>query len=116
MTMSKPRTSAQLKRMKSRTDWDRVSRAIASGEEPDMADPDDRSLPAEAFAQALAAAKRRRGERGPQKAPVKRQITLRLDADLLAALKADGRGWQTRANALLRKAMKLAAPKAPPIA
>ena len=30
-----------------------------------------------------------------------------LDRDLVAALKADGRGWQTRANALLRKAKGL---------
>lgn len=35
----------------------------------------------------------------------KQQITMRLDADLVAALKAGGRGWQSRANAALRKAV-----------
>jgi uncharacterized protein (DUF4415 family) len=28
---------------------------------------------------------------------------IRLDADVLAALRASGRGWQTRVNALLRR-------------
>lgn len=45
--------------------------------------------------------------RGPQKAPVKQQVTMRLDADLVERLRADGDGWQTRANALLRKAVGL---------
>lgn len=30
-------------------------------------------------------------------------ITIRLDADLVKALKATGRGWQTRVNDVLRK-------------
>lgn len=38
------------------------------------------------------------------KAPVK----LRLDADLLAALRATGDGWQTRINDMLRASMHLA--------
>ena len=37
----------------------------------------------------------------------KQRVTMYLDRDLVAALKADGRGWQTRANALLRKAKGL---------
>jgi len=37
--------------------------------------------------------------------PVKRQLTLRLDADIIAWLRRQGRGYQTRANALLRDAM-----------
>jgi uncharacterized protein (DUF4415 family) len=32
----------------------------------------------------------------------KRQLTLRLDADLLERFKAEGRGYQTRINAILR--------------
>jgi uncharacterized protein (DUF4415 family) len=31
---------------------------------------------------------------------------MRVDADMLAALKASGPGWQTRVNALLRRAVK----------
>lgn len=41
--------------------------------------------------------------RGPQKAPTKVSTTIRLDADLLEALKASGEGWQTRVNALVRR-------------
>ena len=37
--------------------------------------------------------------------PVKRQLTLRLDADVIAWLRKHGKGYQTRANALLRAAM-----------
>jgi uncharacterized protein (DUF4415 family) len=43
--------------------------------------------------------------RGPQKAPTKKLTSLRLDRDVLAGLKASGPGWQSRANALLRKAV-----------
>lgn len=35
----------------------------------------------------------------------KRQVTLRLDSDLLARLRATGPGWQSRINDLLRKAV-----------
>jgi uncharacterized protein (DUF4415 family) len=37
--------------------------------------------------------------------PLKLQLTLRLDADIIAWLRRRGRGYQTRANALLRAAM-----------
>lgn len=37
----------------------------------------------------------------------KLQVTLRLDADVVEAFKAEGRGWQTRINAALRKAVGL---------
>ncbi|HZZ36962.1 MAG TPA: BrnA antitoxin family protein [Caulobacteraceae bacterium] len=37
--------------------------------------------------------------------PVKRQLTVRIDSDVLAWLKSQGRGYQTRINAILRKAM-----------
>jgi len=51
--------------------------------------------------------KRRPGQRGPQKAPPKAQITLRLDPDLIDYFKAGGSGWQTRINDTLRKAAGL---------
>jgi uncharacterized protein (DUF4415 family) len=47
--------------------------------------------------------KRKPGERGPQRAPVKKQITLRLDEDVIARYKATGPGWQTRINQDLKK-------------
>jgi len=40
--------------------------------------------------------------RGPQKSPTKVLTTLRVDRDVLDALKATGPGWQTRVNDALR--------------
>src|SRR5947199_3792920 len=37
--------------------------------------------------------------------PKKKPVTMRLDSDVIAWLKADGRGYQTKANWLLRNAM-----------
>jgi len=37
--------------------------------------------------------------------PIKQAVSLRLDADVLAWLKKDGEGYQTRANKLLRERM-----------
>lgn len=37
--------------------------------------------------------------------PVKTQITARVDADVLAWLKSQGKGYQSRMNAILRDAM-----------
>ena len=33
-------------------------------------------------------------------------MTMRVDADLLAAIKASGAGWQTRVNQVLRDAVR----------
>ena len=49
------------------------------------------------------AIQRYRGQRGPQKAPVKALISLRVDRDVVEALRATGPGWQTRANDALRE-------------
>jgi uncharacterized protein (DUF4415 family) len=43
--------------------------------------------------------------RNPFYRPLKQQLTLRLDADIIVWLRRQGRGYQTRANALLRDAM-----------
>ena len=37
--------------------------------------------------------------------PIKQQITLRIDADVIDWLKKQGKGYQTRINQLLREAM-----------
>lgn len=43
------------------------------------------------------------GKRGrPATGTAKEPVTIRLDADLLAAIKATGPGWQTRLNDLIR--------------
>jgi uncharacterized protein (DUF4415 family) len=43
--------------------------------------------------------------RNPFYRPIKQQLTLRLDADVIAWLRRQGKGYQTRVNALLRDAM-----------
>lgn len=82
-----------------------------------VADPDSRELDDTFFARARSATevlgsdvvgaleeKRSRGRpAGSVAAQTKAQVTLRLDIDVLHALKATGRGWQTRINALLRE-------------
>ncbi len=47
----------------------------------------------------------RNAVRNPFYRPMKKQLTLRLDADVIAWLRRQGKGYQTRANALLRAAM-----------
>ena len=43
----------------------------------------------------------------PNAAMTKEPIKLRLDADVLAALRASGDGWQTRINEMLRASLRL---------
>ena len=45
----------------------------------------------------------RRG-RGPQKTPTKILTTIRLDADVIAFFRSQGRGYQARINEALRRA------------
>ena len=44
----------------------------------------------------------------PKAATTKEPVKLRLDADVLAALRATGDGWQTRINETLRASLRLA--------
>ena len=53
-------------------------------------------LPADAWKHAV---------RGRFYRPLKEAVCLRLDADVLAWLKKDGQGYQTRANQMLRERM-----------
>jgi uncharacterized protein (DUF4415 family) len=47
----------------------------------------------------------KRAVRGKFYRPVKKAVSLRLDADVIAWLKKDGKGYQSRANRLLREKM-----------
>jgi len=49
---------------------------------------------------------RKRGRGRPPLESPKQCIAIRLDKDLLAGLRATGRGWQTRINAVLREALE----------
>ena len=44
--------------------------------------------------------------RGPQKAPRKVPVALRLDPSIVNAFRATGPGWQSRVNAVLRDWLK----------
>ena len=52
------------------------------------------------------AARKRGRPVGTVKADAKVSTTLRVDADVLSAIKASGTGWQTRVNAVLREAVR----------
>ncbi len=47
--------------------------------------------------------KLRQINRGAQKAPVKKPISIRLSTDVLEGFKATGSGWQTRVDEALRE-------------
>lgn len=66
------------------------------------ADPDSAPLTDEQWAQAQPLVRRGR----PPLAEKRPTLNMRIDADVLAAFKATGPGWQTRINALLRDAVE----------
>ena len=79
-------------------------------------DPDNPPIPSAAFDRAVripdladaagvqaALTEAKRRARGPQKAPTKQVINVRLDPAVLAHYRASGPGWQTRMNADLAR-------------
>lgn len=66
------------------------------------ADPDAVELTAELAARLVPLARRGR----PTVERPKEPVTTRVDADVLEAIKASGRGWQTRVNEVLREAVR----------
>ena len=44
-----------------------------------------------------------RRTRGPNKKPAKEQVAIRLDQEVVGALRASGSGWQTRVNTVLKE-------------
>jgi len=78
-----------------------IARGIAR--DPDTFEPDDAELarlrPADKVVPRIVAEHRR--TRGPQKAPVKERITIRLDAHVVDFFRRSGHGWQARVNAAL---------------
>jgi uncharacterized protein (DUF4415 family) len=47
-----------------------------------------------------------RGQRGPQKAPVKERVGLRLNRDVVEHFRRTGPGWQSRINDVLEDYVK----------
>lgn len=100
----------------SQTDWDRVRKNIAEDApipydpEDGPYDPNDEAA-TEAYwnsCEVINKGKvvRGRGERGPQKAPTKDRITIRLSHDVVEHFRATGAGWQARMDEALREWMK----------
>jgi uncharacterized protein (DUF4415 family) len=48
----------------------------------------------------------RRGKRGPQKAPTKKLVSLRLSPEVIDHFKATGPGWQTRIDSTLIESIR----------
>ena len=80
---------------KSLSDWARVDALKDEG--IDLSDCPE--IPPEMFAKAVV-------RRGLKPAPKKVQLTLRVDSDVLEWFKGQGRGYQSRINALLRAYME----------
>ncbi len=76
---------------KSQTDWDRVDKL--SDKDIDLSD--NPEVTPEMFAKAVV-------RKGLKPVVRKTQVTLRVDADVLKWFKKQGRGYQTRINALLK--------------
>ncbi|HQY09925.1 MAG: BrnA antitoxin family protein [Burkholderiales bacterium] len=94
------------------TDWDRVKRESAADvpiaydpatdAEREPYDPNDSA----AVAAYWSAATVKRAPGRPPVAVKRPTLNMRVDADVLAAFKATGPGWQTRIHALLREAVE----------
>jgi uncharacterized protein (DUF4415 family) len=96
------------------TDWDRVL-AFKEGDripyEPvdGPCDPNDAEATGDWLAQAGLIRNGkvvRKGKRGPQKAPTKKLVSLRLSPEVIEHFKATGPGWQTRIDGALLEAIK----------
>ena len=88
-------------------DWDEVC------DNPETTDEEQAQVRpmAEALPDLVAAMRRGRGN---PRVPTKDLVSLRLDKDVLATLRAGGSGWQSRANEMLRKGLGLDGEAEPP--
>jgi uncharacterized protein (DUF4415 family) len=90
------RTTRQLARMRAaggdRTDWARVKKIARTGGKPDRDSPE---VTPEQFARAVV-------RRGGLPRTSKALLSIRVDRDVVDWFRAQGRGYQTRINALLR--------------
>jgi uncharacterized protein (DUF4415 family) len=85
-----------------------TKRDLKAVESPELTD--EQMAMARPFAEVFPelAASIRRG-RGPNKAPTKKLVSLRLSPDVLEHYRSKGPGWQTKIDETLRKAAKLRA-------
>ncbi len=71
----------------------------------DGKDEDTRPATAQELAQGLESMRRQRGR--PAGSGTKEQVAIRFDRDVLDALRATGKGWQTRVNDAMREWVKV---------
>lgn len=88
-----------------KTDWERVrkeaDKPVPFDPKDDLYDPNDEKAVQAFWAQAKVSRPGR-----PPVAVKRPTLNMRIDPDVLEHLRASGKGWQTRVNALLRKAME----------
>lgn len=102
------RTSQEIDDMRARgeilTDGNRVSNFTEDEiERMAMEDPDNFLKSEKDWERAII---HRPGTRGPQKAPTKKQIAIRLSPDVVEDFKSTGAGWQSRIDDALRTYLK----------
>lgn len=103
-----------MKKTQSKSDWERVlaykeSDPIPYQHEDGPYDPNDAEATRNFFAQADLIRNGkviRRGKRGPQKAPTKKLVSLRLSSEVIDHFRSTGPGWQTRVDSTLLKSIK----------
>ena len=103
-----------MNKTQSKTDWERVlahkeDDAIPYEPEDGPYDPNDAKATQAFFARAdlIRHGKVvRRGKRGPQKAPTKKLVSLRLSPEVIDHFRSTGPGWQTRIDGALREAIR----------
>ena len=94
----------------SKTDWERVKRDIASDApipydpEDGPYDPNDEAAVDAYWSTAIIT--RGPGKRGPQTAPTKQLVSLRLSKEVVDHFRATGPGWQTRIDDTLKRAAR----------
>ncbi len=86
-----------------RADWDDVDASELTDDV--LANPTTLEQASPVLAKKFKDEIKKRG-RPPLESP-KVAVSIRLDSDLVARMKAEGRGWQSRANEMLREAMGL---------
>jgi uncharacterized protein (DUF4415 family) len=76
-------------------------------ENPEWTDEDfKRAVPFSQLPESLQAKLSSLKARGPQKAPVKERITIRLSREVVERFRATGQGWQTRMDEALKDWIK----------
>lgn len=81
---------------------------LIDDENPEWSDADTKA--AKTLSALPASLRRKIGGRGPQKAPTKERVTIRLSPDVVDTFRATGDGWQTRINEALRDWLKTHSP------